>query len=44
MKENRKVPYEEAKLEVVLIDAQDVITTSSFAYEDDPNADPNGWC
>ena len=44
MKENRKVPYEEAKLEVVLIDAQDVITTSSFTYEGDPNADPNGWC
>lgn len=42
MKENRKVPYEEAKLEIVLIDAQDVITTS-VAYEDDPNADPNGW-
>ncbi len=42
MKENRKVPYEEAKLEIVLIDAADVITTS-FAYEDDPNSDPNGW-
>ncbi len=42
MKEIKKFPYEEVKLEVVLIDTGDVITTS-LSYKDDPNADKNDW-
>ena len=43
MKERiEKTPYEEAKLEITLVDARDVITTSTtMGWED--NMDDSGW-
>lgn len=37
-----KVPYEEAKLEIVLIDALDIITTS-VTMGDGENMDDSAW-
>ena len=33
MKSTEKLPYEEAKLEVILFDTNDIITSSRYEYE-----------
>lgn len=38
-----KLPYEEAKLELVLIDALDVITTSEAMWDDGDDLDDKAW-
>ena len=43
MDEKRKALYEEARLEILLLDLADVITTSTTMGDDDENFDDKAW-
>lgn len=48
MRNKRKVPYEDAKLEILLLNSMDIITTSGPMAggtnpDNDDNWDPEGW-
>ena len=42
MKKDRKLPYEEARVETILLDAVDIVTASS-TLDDSDNRDDSGW-
>ena len=42
MKKTTKLPYEEAGVEIVLLDAVDIVTASS-TLDDSDNRDDSGW-
>lgn len=43
VKENKKIPYEEAKLEIILIAANDIITTSGDELGEGVDIDDGAW-